>query len=659
MVSYFCHILCHCLVLFYQILTGENIKKHSKNINNKFLFSKLSTFFSENINNYNVTMIQLSLIYALGNIVLTGASIVDMINLDIQRIIALIGLVLISIGTGGIKPCGCTLGGDQFKLPEQQEQLKYFFNRYIIAIYIGATISTFITPELRNTVHCFGKDSCFPLAFGVPAILMILAIIIVVLGSKMYIKKKPEQDVILRTFTSIFYALRKKLFSTTDQKQHWIESARSKYTDVEVSDSKAALEVLLIFLSYPLFWALYEQQGSRWTLQATLMNGKIDNLNWVMKPDQLQTVVPFFALVFLLTFDYSLYPILKKLGIKKPLQRIIFSYFLASIAFIVTAILQWHIFGETTVISPNEGLVKIYNGFDCNATISSMKILNITSKSLDVTDIKYLPILDVTADDYTLSFDPSCSPLKDRKIKTNITILKGKSISYFLTRNFEENVVLLRVNKESDNFFKPKNGNPQLRILTSENIHNNETFEIVYADKDNMKTTYSLSMYLNGFFRGVNLGNYKLLHNGKSLNESLNFTPTTIYTLIVQRNDDKMNIKLLSMDNGNYLHILWQSPQYLFMITADVIFVATTIEFSFTEAPPRIKSFISACYSLTQSVGNLLVVFVSALSFKNQVHEYLLYSGLMFINTLFLIYLSLNYKYKTFSENNIKNTTEN
>jgi len=46
--------------------------------------------------------------------------------------------------------------------------------------------------------------------------------------------------------------------------------------------------------------------------------------------------------------------------------------------------------------------------------------------------------------------------------------------------------------------------------------------------------------------------------------------------------------------------------------------------FLFTQAPPRIKSFISACYSMTQSIGNLVVVVVSALSFHKQVR--LLYS---------------------------------
>ena len=37
---------------------------------------------------------------------------------------SLIGLALIALGTGGIKPCVAAFGGDQFKLPEQERQLQ-------------------------------------------------------------------------------------------------------------------------------------------------------------------------------------------------------------------------------------------------------------------------------------------------------------------------------------------------------------------------------------------------------------------------------------------------------------------------------------------------------------------------------------------------------
>lgn len=89
---------------------------------------------------------------------------------------AVLGLFLISTGTGGIKPCVFAFGGDQFQLPQQEKQLLHYTTKFIIAINVGSLVSTFLTPELRHSVHCFGRNTCYPLAFGVPAVLMLIAI---------------------------------------------------------------------------------------------------------------------------------------------------------------------------------------------------------------------------------------------------------------------------------------------------------------------------------------------------------------------------------------------------------------------------------------------------------------------------------------------------
>ena len=65
------------------------------------------------------------------------------------RSFSLIGLLLIAIGTGGIKPCVSAFGGDQFKLPEQERQLQTFFSVFYFSINAGSLISTFITPIFR------------------------------------------------------------------------------------------------------------------------------------------------------------------------------------------------------------------------------------------------------------------------------------------------------------------------------------------------------------------------------------------------------------------------------------------------------------------------------------------------------------------------------
>lgn len=92
------------------------------------------------------------------------------------REFTILALLLISFGTGGIKPCVSAFGGDQFKLPEQEKYLGYFFSLFYFAINAGSLISTFLTPILRADVHCFGENDCYSLAFGVPGILMVVSI---------------------------------------------------------------------------------------------------------------------------------------------------------------------------------------------------------------------------------------------------------------------------------------------------------------------------------------------------------------------------------------------------------------------------------------------------------------------------------------------------
>ena len=55
----------------------------------------------------------------------------------------------------------------------------------------------------RQDVHCFGDDTCYSLAFGVPAILMAVATVILVIGKNMYVHKPPQGSVLTQVVGSI------------------------------------------------------------------------------------------------------------------------------------------------------------------------------------------------------------------------------------------------------------------------------------------------------------------------------------------------------------------------------------------------------------------------------------------------------------------------
>lgn len=99
------------------------------------------------------------------------------------------------------------------------------------------------------------------------------------------------------------------------------------------------MQVLKLFIPLPVFWALYDQQGSRWTLQAARMDGEIGN--YLMEPDQLQVINPLLILAFIPLFESCIYPLFAKIHlINTPLKKLTVGALLASVAFVVSGIVE-------------------------------------------------------------------------------------------------------------------------------------------------------------------------------------------------------------------------------------------------------------------------------------------------------------------------------
>ena len=69
------------------------------------------------------------------------------------------------------------------------------------------------------------------------------------------------------------------------------------------------MEQKVIFLSFFTSF-LFLSKGSRWTFQATRMNGQVGS--YVIKPDQMQLINPAFILILIPLFDQLIYPLFAK-----------------------------------------------------------------------------------------------------------------------------------------------------------------------------------------------------------------------------------------------------------------------------------------------------------------------------------------------------------
>ncbi|XP_062908586.1 solute carrier family 15 member 2 isoform X3 [Mobula hypostoma] len=233
------------------------------------------------------TITFLSIVYIIGHVVKSIGAIPTVGGHTIHVVLSILGLFLIAVGTGGIKPCVAAFGGDQFG-DDQTFERRRFFSFFYLSINAGSLLSTIVTPILRADVTCFGGE-CYALAFGVPAALMVIALVVFLSGSGMYKKLPPQGNILVEVCKCIGFSIHnrwKHRSSTYPKREHWLDWANEKYPKQLIKEIKMVSRVLFLYIPLPMFWALFDQMGSRWTLQATRMNA--DFGGFIIQPDQMQ-----------------------------------------------------------------------------------------------------------------------------------------------------------------------------------------------------------------------------------------------------------------------------------------------------------------------------------------------------------------------------------
>ncbi len=297
------------------------------------------------------TILALSIVYCIGSIVLAVTSFPGVTGTPPKPWGCFLGLSLLALGTGGIKPCVSSFGGDQFQTT-QAKTIALFFSVFYFMVNAGSVLSMLITPILRS-VHGFGQKSCYPLAFGLPAILMLVATAIFVAGFRLYRHVHPQGNVVMKVIKASFHAISNRFRQRGGNApvHHWLDRAQPKYERLFVEDCKKLFRILIVLAPVCLFWALYDQQGSRWTYQAIMMSPHVSlfGAKFAIKPDQMGIVNAFLILAMIPLFNSFVYPGLGRIGLKlKPLQRMMCGMILAATSFVLAAIIQFSIVSRGT-----------------------------------------------------------------------------------------------------------------------------------------------------------------------------------------------------------------------------------------------------------------------------------------------------------------------
>lgn len=132
----------------------------------------------------------------------------------------------------------------------------------------------------------------------------------------------------------------------SDPKKKLLDYSIDKYGKDLVNDTQAVVGILVLYLPLPLFWTLHTQQGSRWTFQANAMNGDLGF--YEITADQMLVVNPLLIPILIPLCNYVIYPLLSKIGIRRPLQKMTIGIILAAISFVFAALVQFEIESSPT-----------------------------------------------------------------------------------------------------------------------------------------------------------------------------------------------------------------------------------------------------------------------------------------------------------------------
>ncbi|XP_039600522.1 solute carrier family 15 member 1-like isoform X1 [Polypterus senegalus] len=584
------------------------------------------------------TIFSLSVVYTIGQAVMAVSSIHDLTDsnkdgtpdsLTIHVALSMIGLLLIAIGTGGIKPCVSAFGGDQFE-DHQEKQRSRFFSIFYLSINAGSLLSTVITPILRGQECGINtQQKCYPLAFGVPAALMLVALLVFLAGSGLYKKVSPQGNVMLKVTKCIGFALKNRWRHRSKQfpkREHWMDWADEKYDKRLISQIKMVLKVLFLYIPLPMFWALFDQQGSRWTLQATTMDGNFGLMT--IQPDQMQTVNPILIIVLVPVVDGLLYPLIAKCKLNfTPLKRMTVGMLLAASAFVVAAVVQIQI--DATLPNfpePGQSQLKFINLGNEAVTAKW------TDKSLTLDKWTNSPYEDSKSEQIRLSVQYGQKPNNysiDLQSGTRQTLLLTNSpVSIYMLKDIGE---------------KPEQGSNAIRFVNGFN----QPVKISVGGTDLGNVNFLSST--NYTLVGEGTSNFNFSSNGFFCNSSKTFGFGSSYTIVIKEMcTENTNLNLMYVEDiqANTIHMAWQIPQYFLMTSGEVVFSVTGLEFSYSQAPSNMKSVLQAGWLLTVAVGNIIVLIVAeAGEFPKQWAEYILFAALLLAVSVLFAVMAYFYTY--------------
>ena len=281
-----------------------------------------------------------------------------------------LGLGLIALGAGGIKPLVASFMGDQFD-QRNKHLARVAFDAFYWIINFGSLFASLLIPlALKNLGPAW--------AFGIPGLLMFVATLVFWLGRKRYVHVPPPPTDphsfarVVRTallahapgqarpglalaVVSLLLALASfawvdslgiviclcltlvLLLAGVGGGAWWqLERARGAHPDAAVDGVRALLRVLVVFALVTPFFSLFDQKASTWVLQGREMVMPA----W-FSAAQMQALNPLLVMLLIPFNNFVLYPLLRKRGYEPTaLRRMTAGIAFSGLAWVVVGAIQ-------------------------------------------------------------------------------------------------------------------------------------------------------------------------------------------------------------------------------------------------------------------------------------------------------------------------------
>jgi POT family proton-dependent oligopeptide transporter len=121
--------------------------------------------------------------------------------------------------------------------------------------------------------------------------------------------------------------------------QSFLDAALVEHEQEHIDATKSVLDIAKLFAAISVFWALFDQHGSSWVIQA--MNMDLNFMGMQFEASQIAAWNPIMVMGLIPLFSMGVYPLLDKMGLKTtPIRRITWGMFVAAASFVIVALIQ-------------------------------------------------------------------------------------------------------------------------------------------------------------------------------------------------------------------------------------------------------------------------------------------------------------------------------